>query len=304
VMVSAVTTGCKLSFHAAGTLLRPPSASASGDQVEQVSATTSSERPWLPFGRGMAEGGDVESHKSYKLTREVKSQKLPTMAEAREQARRQKDLEDDLREEAAWRATELVGKVRGRQRVTQEGQDKQNVLKARDVVARVRPAGKEWLSLPEVFVLANTPSASSSDPAPTIYTLKEKKGFYDLGQGYKSPAFKHHLPVFADKADAMRSALRLEALGFENITVQRMEARQTFVFSAKAGMHISFVPSDTLFLPPEEEAGNDDIISSIEQKWRSEGADIFDMNLLEDNLGIDYQDARQRLEQLLRNPDL
>ena len=41
------------------------------------------------------------------------------------------------------RATELVGKVRGRQRVTQEGQDKQNVLKARDVVARVRPAGKE-----------------------------------------------------------------------------------------------------------------------------------------------------------------
>jgi len=43
-----------------------------------------------------------------------------------------------------------------------------------------------------------------------------------------------------------------------------------------------------------------------EQKWRSEGADIFDMKtkLLEDNLGIDYQDARQRLEQLLRNPDL
>jgi len=48
--------------------------------------------------------------------------------------------------------------------------------------------------------------------------------------------------------------------------VQRVEARQTFVFSAKAGMHISFVPADTIFLPPEVEGTEDATVSSsIEQ---------------------------------------
>jgi hypothetical protein len=90
-----------------------------------------------------------------------------------------------------------------------------------------------------------------------------------------------------------------------------VEARQTFVFSAKAGMHISFVPADTIFLPPEGE-GTDDatVSSSIEKKWRSEGAEIFDIQQTEGNLGkgeeeevVDYQEVRERLQRLFRKPD-
>jgi len=94
--------------------------------------------------------------------------------------------------------------------------EKQNILSALDVVARLLPANKEWLSLPEVFVLAMPPSArklerswhdhplANEDHSASVYTLKEQKGFYDLGQGHKSPAFKHHLPVFERRADAER----------------------------------------------------------------------------------------------------
>ena len=93
---------------------------------------------------------------------------------------------------------------------------KQKILSALDVVARMLPANKEWLSLPEVFVLVMSPSArklergwldhplAKEDEAASVYTLKEQKGFYDLGQGHKSPAFKHHLPVFERRADAER----------------------------------------------------------------------------------------------------
>jgi len=110
VIVSAVTTGCKLSFNAAGSLLRPPSEGAGGDQSEEGLAS-SSERPWLPYGRGVV-GGDAESIKSYKLTREDTSKAWPTAAEAREKSRQQKDKDDDLREEAAWGSSEMVGKLR------------------------------------------------------------------------------------------------------------------------------------------------------------------------------------------------
>ena len=67
--------------------------------------------------------------------------------------------------------------------------------------------------------------------------------------------------------------------------------------------YISDTRTHTRHTPPYTQHGIHTHMHA-EQKWRSEGADIFDMNLLEDNLGIDYQDARQRLEQLLRNPDL
>jgi len=109
--------------------------------------------------------------------------------------------------------------------------EKQKILSALDVVARLLPANKEWLSFPEVFVLAMPPSPrklergwldhplAKEDQSATVYTLKEQKGFYDLGQGHRSPAFKHHLPVFERRADAERSALLLEAQGFENISV-------------------------------------------------------------------------------------
>jgi len=77
-----------------------------------------------------------------------------------------------------------------------------------------RSPGKQWHFLPQVFVLVSEPGASAEGPSlePRVYTLKEQKGFYDLGMGFTSPAFAHSLVVFAEAADALRYAGLLEAL--------------------------------------------------------------------------------------------
>jgi hypothetical protein len=169
-----------------------------------------------------------------------------------------------------------------------------------------RSPGKHWHLLPQVFVLVSEPGPSAEGPSlePRVYTLKEQKGFYDLGMGFTSPAYVHSLVVFAEAADALRYAGLLEAAGSRPLRVLAAQPRVAFVFSVKSGIKVSFVPSGTLLLPPQQDteaAGDGQLASSLDVAWRPAGTNVFNASQLKSmglGDGVDYEDERRRFEEL------
>jgi hypothetical protein len=130
-------------------------------------------------------------------------------------------------------------------------------------------------------------------------------------------------PLFSEQDDNAfglgggRGALLLQASeasagSFAALRVQEVHPRIAFVFSVRAGMKISVVPQDTLLVPPPPprddgpgngQNGQGKVWSALDVAWRPEGKEVFDRSLLASmgmGDGIDYDDERNRLEQLFR----
>mmetsp|Transcript_88696 Transcript_88696/g.251459 ORF Transcript_88696/g.251459 Transcript_88696/m.251459 type:complete len:268 (-) Transcript_88696:105-908(-) len=197
-----------------------------------------------------------------------------------------------------------------------EDADKMRLLSARlletmtsEGVEKLAPKrtadGQHWLALPVVFVLISAPSANT--PTPLVYTLNEQKGFMDSGGGVKSPMYIDTLMVFEDISDAQRYSGLVEAQIATSLWAHEVAPRLAFVFAARQGMELSFVPRGSLLLPPRG-GGEAGVRSSVARPWRPVETQLFDEAALQGAGGLaesfqaDYEEERRKLDNIFGRP--